>query len=210
VVVDAAVILAGGGGRRLGGIDKPALRLGGRTLLQCALDAVPGATAVVVGPGRDLPASVRQVTEDPPGSGPAAALVAGLRAVADVMSAGRLPADGATVAVLAADLPGITAATVERLAGALGPGDGGPSPAGAVLVDADGRRQFLSGVFRRGPLLAAAGTADWGGRPVRALLDPLVDVEVPAAGAEAADVDTPEHCRRWGLADPSSGGAATS
>jgi molybdopterin-guanine dinucleotide biosynthesis protein A len=199
-VVDAAVIVAGGAGLRLGGVDKPALTVEGGTLLDRALAAVGGVPTVVVGPVRDLPTRIRQTQEQPPGSGPAAAVSAGLGALPNL-------ADHALVAVLAADLPGITPATVERLATAVGPGDiaGDPSPAGAVLVDADGRRQYLLGVFHLGPLLAAARAADWTGRPVRALLDPLIDVEVPALGEEAADVDTPEQYRRLGIAGPLTG-----
>src|SRR6476469_8213460 len=46
----AAVILAGGEGRRLGGIDKPSLSVAGRSLLQVAIDAVaPYADAVASG-----------------------------------------------------------------------------------------------------------------------------------------------------------------
>ncbi|MYU19520.1 NTP transferase domain-containing protein, partial [Streptomyces sp. SID8361] len=48
-----AVILAGGAARRLGGVDKPALRVGGRALLDRVLDACRGAgRTVVVGPRR--------------------------------------------------------------------------------------------------------------------------------------------------------------
>ncbi len=127
------------------------------SLLHRALDAVPDAVVVVVGPVRDLPDAVRQVTEDPPGSGPAAAVAAGLPAVVEQLSTARTSMDRATVAVLAADLPGITPETVQRLVAALGSGDlaDGPGPAGVVLIDAAGRRQYLVGVFRLGPLLAA-------------------------------------------------------
>ncbi|MGO4426310.1 NTP transferase domain-containing protein, partial [Streptomyces sp. MCAF7] len=48
-----AVILAGGAARRLGGADKPALRVGARPLLDRVLDACRGAErTVVVGPRR--------------------------------------------------------------------------------------------------------------------------------------------------------------
>jgi molybdenum cofactor guanylyltransferase len=205
MVVDAAVIVAGGGGLRLGGVDKPALTLRGRTLLDRVLSAVGDVPVVVVGPVRDLPPRTRQTQERPPGSGPAAAISAGLDALPTL-------SDDALVAVLAADLPGITAATVQRLVTALGSDGipGGPASSGAVLVDGDGRRQYLLGVFRHGPLLAAARAADWVGRPVRALLDPLIGVEVPALGEEAADVDTPEQYRRLGFAEPLAGSEAAS
>ena len=50
-----AVILAGGAARRMGGVDKPGLRVGGRTMLERVVDAVRGATVVVVGPPRPHP-----------------------------------------------------------------------------------------------------------------------------------------------------------
>ncbi|MGH8776871.1 MAG: NTP transferase domain-containing protein, partial [Jiangellaceae bacterium] len=43
-----AVVLAGGRGSRLGGVDKPALRIGGRTLLDTALVATAAARSTVV------------------------------------------------------------------------------------------------------------------------------------------------------------------
>ena len=206
-MVDAAVVLAGGAGRRLGGVDKPALLHGGRSLVELALDAVGDAVVVVVGPHRVLPDSVCQVQEDPPGAGPAAAVAAGLRALGSHPIARHDAAADATVAVLAADLPGIGVETVQRLTAELGRGGptdpgAGPGRVGAVLLDAQGRRQYLLGVFRLGPLLAAAEGTVWAGRPLRALLDPLIDVEIPALGSEAADVDTPEDYRRWRLSSP--------
>ncbi len=110
--ISAAVILAGGRGQRLGGLDKPALLVDGRPLLERALDAARGRPIVVVGPPRALPAGVLGAIEDPPGGGPAAGVAAGFAALP------QLP-DGAIVAVLAADLPGIGASTVDRLSAAL-------------------------------------------------------------------------------------------
>ncbi|MCV7084044.1 NTP transferase domain-containing protein [Mycolicibacterium insubricum] len=70
-----AIVLAGGRARRLDGADKPNLLVGGRRLIDVALDAVAGAAhIVVVGPSRDLPEAVIQTREDPPFAGPAAAV----------------------------------------------------------------------------------------------------------------------------------------
>ncbi|MEU4744233.1 NTP transferase domain-containing protein, partial [Actinosynnema sp. NPDC023658] len=50
----AAVVLAGGRGSRLGGVDKASLVVDGRTLLDHVLDAVAAARQViVVGPRKD-------------------------------------------------------------------------------------------------------------------------------------------------------------
>lgn len=163
-------------------MDKPALRIGDRTLLEVVLAVVAGGPAVVVGPARAVPAGVVVVREEPPGGGPAAALAAGLTA---------LPADLApdvTVAVLAADLPAIDAAAIARLCAALSDPAGHD---GAVLVDEQGRRQWLIGVWRHGPLTAAVRRRpSWHGGSVRELLGPLHPVEVGGHEAATADVDT--------------------
>jgi molybdopterin-guanine dinucleotide biosynthesis protein A len=153
----AAIVLAGGGGRRLGGRDKPALPVGGRPMVRRVLDAVAGASPrVVVGPVRaDLPPDVLQVRERPPGGGPVAALAEGLAAlntdagfVAGVDAGSVAGPDAEFVAVLAADLPFLTSADVDALRRAAATGDHD----GAVLLDADGRQQWLCGVWRTGAL----------------------------------------------------------
>jgi molybdopterin-guanine dinucleotide biosynthesis protein A len=208
---EAAVIVAGGQGRRLGGRDKPALVVHGRALLDRALDAVSGVPVVVVGPPRTLPAGAVGAAEDPPGGGPAAAVAAGFAALPE------LPAD-AIVAVLAADLPGIDASTLARLCAALLAGSGDPDsadpdsgsgdpdsadtysadPGGAVLLDPSGHRQYLIGVWRRGRLAAAITRRPrWHDAPLRDLLAPIRVVEVTGSDREAADIDTPADLRRW-------------
>ena len=184
----AAIVLAGGGGRRLGGVDKPALRAGRRTLLEIALGAVPGVPTVVVGPIRAVPPGVIVVREDPPGGGPAAAVVAGLAALPP-----GLPVSS-PVALVAADLPAVDAAAITALCARLA----GPSgPAGAVLLDAQGRRQWLIGVWRLGPLSdAARRRPGWHGRPLRELLGPLDPTPVRGHEGATADVDTPEDLER--------------
>jgi molybdopterin-guanine dinucleotide biosynthesis protein A len=181
-------VLAGGAGRRLGGVDKPALVVQGQPLLDRALAALGAdVPTVVVGPVRPTARPVTFVAEDPPGSGPAAALHAGVAALPP------LPPDAA-VGVLAADLPAVTAATLRRLAGAL---SADADVDGAVLVEG-GREQVLLGVWRAGPLAAACAVRpSWAGASVRSLLAPLRRIAVAAAGEEGADIDTPEQWRHW-------------
>ena len=76
----AAVVVAGGASRRLNHVPKASLSDGTNTLLGCALEAVDAASPrVVVGPeSLPLPSGVLRTREDPPFSGPAAAIHAGL------------------------------------------------------------------------------------------------------------------------------------
>ncbi|MEV7351905.1 NTP transferase domain-containing protein [Micromonospora chalcea] len=107
----AAVVLAGGAARRMGGVDKPARPVGGRPMLHRVLAAVADADQrIVVGPSVPLPDGVRTTREEPPGGGPVAAIAAGLAL---------LDPGTTTVALLAADLPLLTAAAVTELRHAL-------------------------------------------------------------------------------------------
>lgn len=175
----AAVVLAGGAGRRLGGVDKPGLRVGAFTLLDRALFATGTANPiVVVGPERPTERTVRWCQEEPPGGGPVAALAAGLAGLRDDIE----------VVVLAADLPEIGPDTVTGLRFALARN---PDADGAVLVDADGHRQWLTGVWKINALRAAL-PAEPAGASLQATLSGLTVVEVPARDWEAFDVDTPD------------------
>jgi molybdopterin-guanine dinucleotide biosynthesis protein A len=182
-----AVVLAGGGGRRLGGTDKPALVVGGRTLLDTALDACAAArTTVVVGPRRPASRPVTWTREDPPGGGPLAALAAGLLA---------LPAGGRIVVVLAGDLPAVSAATVDALVAAV-------RDDGAVAVDPAGRAQPLLAAYRSDALRRALHViGDPHGRPMRALVGALTLAEVPVPEA-TYDIDTPGDLARWREGQP--------
>ncbi|ANP48234.1 molybdopterin-guanine dinucleotide biosynthesis protein A [Streptomyces griseochromogenes] len=165
-----AVVLAGGAARRLGGADKPGLRVGGRALLDRVLAACAGArTTVVVADVRSTARPVRWAREEPPGAGPVAALEAGLR----------LTTAEHTV-VLSADLPFLRAATLERLLTTLR--DTGAD--GALLTDPGGRDQPLVAAYRTAALrraLAALGAAPDGltGLPLRRLTGALELTRVP-------------------------------
>ncbi|MFE4018593.1 NTP transferase domain-containing protein [Streptomyces sp. NPDC059101] len=180
-----AIVLAGGSARRLGGADKPALPVGGRALLDRVLAACPdAAVTVVVGPARPTARPVLQALEDPPGGGPLAALDAGLRRTT-----------AATVLVLSADLPFMTAATVRALLTAATAGGASPRD-GALLRDAEGRDQPLVAAYRSAPLRRELhrlrtehGTLT--GLPLRPLLSALALARVPdTASAASFDCDT--------------------
>ena len=180
-----AVVLTGGSGSRMGGVDKASIELDGVTLLERALSATVTALEVVV-VGEQVPTS-RPVTwtrEDPRGGGPAAGLLAGLD---------RFLRPPDLVAVLAVDMPRVGPGTFARLVEALD-----PAYDGAVLVDQEGRRQPLCAVYRRAALdrVRPRDREREHGMAVRRLLEPLVLVEVAGVGEEADDVDTWTDLRR--------------
>ncbi|CAL9510454.1 Molybdenum cofactor guanylyltransferase [Streptomyces sp. enrichment culture] len=129
-----AVVLAGGAARRLGGADKPGVRVGGRPLLDRVLAACAGAgTTVVVAAPRPVTRPVTWAREDPPGGGPLAALDAGLRHTT-----------GEHVVVLSADLPFLDERVVGRLLDTLRTSGAD----GVLLTDPDGRDQPLVAAYR--------------------------------------------------------------
>jgi molybdopterin-guanine dinucleotide biosynthesis protein A len=172
-----AIVLAGGTSRRMAletDANKVDLEVGGTALLDLAIDAVSAADPiVVVGVPRPVGRAVVWTTEQPPGSGPAAAIMAGLAEL-----------DAELVVVVAADLP-FAATAVPRLIAALETTDA------AMIVDDTGRRQPLLAVYRTAALRGRSGEGSWVGHSVRDLVAPLSTVEVPAVADEALDCDTP-------------------
>lgn len=170
-------MVAGGGARRLGGADKPALTVGGRPLLDRVLSACADAAAtVVVGPRRPTYRPVTWALESPRGGGPLAALDAGLQHVRRE-----------TVLVLSADLPFLRGATVRGLSDALADG----RHEGAVAYD--GRDQPLLAAYRTEPLrrelaLLYAEHGTLAHLPLRLLLPALRLRRVDSA--DAGDCDT--------------------
>lgn len=214
-----AVILAGGRSSRLGGVPKQSLTYDGDTLLRRSIAAAVGArTAVVVGPDAgELPAGVRRCREEPTFGGPAAAIAAGLAALAD--SGSNRPR---LTLVLACDMPNVGQAVAAlkesmyvRAPGAGGPAAAGPVPAGqpagvepdgVVAVSEDGRRQPLVGFYSTAALQRSVAELESTGRlingSVRALLASL-DVQLVAVPASStADVDTWDDAAALGVAGP--------
>lgn len=179
-----ALVLAGGEARRLGGQDKPALLVGGRPLVARVVEAVADAERVVlVGPPRPGVRADVTVQEEPPGSGPVAAIAAGVaHSRAEV------------VVVLAADLPFLTQQAVQALRERL------TEDADLDLVlatDDGGKDQLLLAAWRASALRAAlAGLGPPGGVPVRRLVANTRVGRCVAPGSEGRppvwfDCDTP-------------------
>ncbi len=193
-----AIVLAGGRSSRLGGTDKAGLMFDGGTLLARTLAAVGGAGAVVVvGPFNpdELPNGVRSAREDPPFSGPAAAIAAGLD---------ELAVDAAQyTAVLACDMPYASTA-VQYLLAAAASGTGAD-----VLMAQDelGQLQPLAALYRTHGLDDAVRShrADGGvtGMSVFRLVASLQVVPVTVAATATRDVDTWDDARAFGISGPS-------
>jgi len=196
----AAVVLAGGAARRMGGQAKPELLLAGRRLLDRVLDAVPDAEPrIVVGPALGVPAGVRQIQEEPPGGGPVAGLAAALALVPT-----------AWLVLLAADLPFLTAAVIRTLLTSAAGRDG------ALLTDDTGRDQLLISALSV-PALAAALSRlpSVDGAPLHRVLGRLDVARVswqvapgtPPPWWDCDRVEDLEQARRW-IAASTEGGPA--
>ena len=172
----SGMVLAGGGGRRLGGVDKALVEIGGTTLLDRALGALEACDErIVVGPARPG-VDARFVVEPDPGGGPAPAVVAGAAAATqpDI------------VVVLAVDLPLVTAEHVELLVAALGPGVDA-----AAALDHRGKANPLLAAYRAEILPRRADA----GLPAAALLPPAT-ATVDLGEAGLLNVNTPEDLER--------------
>jgi molybdopterin-guanine dinucleotide biosynthesis protein A len=179
-----AIVLAGGSGSRLGGIDKPALRIGELSLLDRALAAVGGARRIsVVRQVDDVPVSrrVSRTVEDPPRSGLASAIAAGLD---DLDSLRPLRRAARFVAVLAADLPRVAEAfTVLRRQTIVARTEG------LIAVDPTGRDQPLLAIYRTAALRSAIASHPVDGLAVRRLVAGLALTRVRLDAQLCADVD---------------------
>lgn len=181
------LLLTGGASTRMGRA-KAELAWDGERLADRVARVVGAVCAPVleVGPGHSaLPA----VLEDPPGSGPLVALVAGVHALA---TSGAEP----PVLVVAVDMPFVSEPLLTLLRDH--PGDR------SVVPVASGRAQPLCARYSADACRLAVALTEAGERSMRALLD-AADVElVPesrwqeVAGADAlVDVDTPDDVARW-------------
>ena len=193
-----AIILAGGRSSRLGGVPKSGLIYDGATLLERSLRAAGAARrTVVVGPDPGgLPGGVLTCREEPPFAGPAAAIAAGLAALA-ADHASRHAAAAPYTLVLACDMPrseGAVRALAEALAASAAgtPERGGAD--GVMAVSADSRKQPLVGFY--GTAVLQRSVADAASRDrlenasVFALLARLDVREVRVPPGSTDDVDT--------------------
>ncbi|WP_156761279.1 molybdenum cofactor guanylyltransferase [Microbacterium karelineae] len=183
-----AIVLTGGRSSRMGGRHKPAIPVGGRTIVDRVIAAVRGAdstseiviagSAEGVGDTTSREDGIRVAREDPPFSGPLAGVAAGLAAVP--------PARSRTVLILGGDMPHLDAAFLRALTEQAAEG------AIAIARDETGRDQFLCAAWpervlrRRISELDAVADA-----PLRSLYDHVRTSPSVAPAGSLRDVDSP-------------------
>jgi molybdopterin synthase catalytic subunit len=189
------MVLTGGSSRRMG-TDKASLEVGGVPLARRAAEALVAVTSlsVEVGPGTT---GLPSVVEDPPGSGPLAAVAAGW---AELI---RLGGEKQPAIVLACDLPSVTPELVAWLADR--PGAASVVPVAGGLAQPLCARWSVADLERAGAQLVA------GERSLRRVLGPdTVFVSEEELGRSPGrglteDVDEPMDLARLALAPPPAG-----
>lgn len=180
-----AIIVAGGAGRRMGGVSKADLVVDGSRLLDTVVGAVSDARQTVVVGDASVPDGVVLTREDPPGTGPAAGLGAGLAAI---------ECPSPWTMVLCVDLPDAARVAARLLDAARAAEDRFD---GAVIV-AEDRTQWLMGCYRTSALRGAAerfGPLEHA--PLRRVFSPLLLQPVAPGDARPIDLDSPTDLDAW-------------
>lgn len=188
------IIVAGGRGERVDGRDKATIRVDGQRLIDILLDEVSligDLMQVVVVSSRqpELRPGVKLVAEDPPFSGPASAVAAGVAALAGEAST--------ETAILAVDAPQ-SATLIPDLRAELHSAE--ESPDAAIIEQSDGVLQPLCAVWRTAALHQVMDTLDTEGLAARQLVGHAHVVKVAGDGAER-DYDTLAELAEYGDLD---------
>ncbi|HTX62654.1 MAG TPA: molybdenum cofactor biosynthesis protein MoaE [Acidimicrobiales bacterium] len=189
------ILLTGGSSRRMG-TDKATLVVDGASLASRGASALAAVTslAVEVGPGTT---GLPHVTEEPAGSGPLAAVVAGWAELV------RRTGERQPAVVLACDLPWVSPGLVAWLAGR--PGEASVVPVAQGVPQPLCARWAVADLERAGAQLAA------GERSLQRVFGPATvlvaddDVELATWARSFRDVDTPEDLACLALAPPREG-----
>lgn len=179
---EGVIILAGGTGKRLGGVSKPDVLIAGHRLIDLAVDNLPETDHIVaVAPDTvQMPPGVAQVVEDPPLSGPAAGVAAGWHYLRQYIT------DGTDhIGLIPTDAP-LAGLVLAHLSAALDDTD-----VDAAIAYANGFVQRTVVVF------TADGLAHVTDGPchnvsLRKVLNRITTVTVPVDDRYIIDVDTPE------------------
>lgn len=184
-----AVVFAGGRGTRLGGVDKAELIVQRERLVDRAIAGARDAGAarvIVVGPEHAGTRADVVVREDPPFTGPLAALAAALPTVGAPL-----------VMLLACDLVHPAAAAAQLVEAE----PGVPASDGVVLVDDTGHRQWLAScvsthALQREVAVVAQQRGSLAGASLSSVFQGLTLCDVQALLGSTDDIDTPEHLAR--------------
>ncbi len=168
------------------GTDKAFIEVGGKRLIDCALDALADASQRLIVGGTDqrlqgaaATANAQHVADHWPGEGP-------LGAVATALGQARHP----VTVILPCDLPAISADDVAALVQAVREAPPAAVPSAAVFTDQ--RRHHLPLAIDSGAAALANSLFESGQRAVASLLDEVAVVDVSAPPSAVADVDSPE------------------
>ena len=151
----AGLLLTGGASRRMGS-DKALLEFGGQRLVDRAAAVLSTVAAPVIEVGPGWAPGLCCVREDPPGSGPLAALWAGVEALRAI------GADAPAVLALAVDMPAVSTALLRFLAERPG--------ASTVVPRSGGRPQPLCARYGAAALALIPGLLSSGERSLQSLL----------------------------------------
>lgn len=191
------MIIAAGGGRRIGG-PEALLHHGEKPLVNQVLDTIGEAgcdpVVVVLGAAADQVrettdlSTARVVVNRSWGTGMGSSMRKGLNALDD--------SDIEAVVVVPVDMPGLTVAAVRRVAAL-------PYPEALVCATYSGLRGYPMLFGRRHWAgIATLANADVGARPyLMAHKDEIVDIACDTV-ADGSRVDTPELMALWGLSVP--------
>lgn len=178
-------MLAGGTGRRLGGVDKASLSLEGVTLLDALIgDLGPDVPIVVAGDEQPTSRPVVFRREEPHGGGPAAGIAAAVALV-------RTP----LVGVVAVDMPWAASVLHDALH-LLRKHD---TVEAAIPVDESGHHQYLCMAWRTDALQRIVmELGEMHDRPVKDLVHraQVIELSLPADEPRLHDIDTPDDLRR--------------
>ncbi len=181
-----AIVLAGGRGSRLGGVDKATVVVAGQTLLERSLTAVNSARETVFVGHSPVPEPIRRTLEDPPDGGPVAGIIAGFQL---------LVAGAEWILVLAVDQP----AADQVIPKILSTMTSAPADVDAICTfDDEDFPQWLLAAYRRDAIAQAAKShAPGHGVSMKRFTSKMSFYRIESA--LAGDIDTWDDHKRWEL-----------
>lgn len=181
-----AIVLAGGRGSRLGGVDKATVVVAGQTLLERSLTAVNSARETVFVGHSPVPEPIRRTLEYPPDGGPVAGIIAGFKMLA---------AGADWILVLAVDQPAADQVIPQILSAMAA----APAEVDVICTfDDEDFPQWLLAAYRRDAIEQAASThAPGHGISMKRFTDNMNFHRIESTFA--GDIDTWDDHKNWEL-----------